>query len=162
MLLPGCNVGWRIGLPAEEEASATKAERWQRIRVDYDAGMPHAEMRAKHGVTSSQISWRVTTGMWPRRSRSRVVDRPMIITRMFRVLEKQVMDLEMEMADMTKNATRSGDKEVVLLGKLASTLDKLMDLDTRAGDGRRTQKRTKDMQDIHHKLIARIEQLKRD
>lgn len=81
---------------------------------------------------------------------------------MFRVLEKQVMDLEMEMTEMTRASRRSGGKEVVLLGKLATTLDKLMDLDGRAGEGRRTRQRTKEMQDIRNKLIERIEQLKRD
>lgn len=134
---------------------------WHAVRADYDDGMLLAELYGKHRISSSQLSGRITKEAWPRRNRSRVVDRPMIITRMFRVLERQVVDLEMEMAEMTRNAKRSGDKEVVLLGKLASTLDKLMDLDVRAGEGRRTKTRTKAMQDIHHKLIERIEQLKR-
>ena len=135
---------------------------WPGVRADYDAGMLLADIYARHRISSSQLSARINRELWPRRNRSRVVDRPMIITRMYRVLERQVMDLEMEMADMTKTAKRSGDREVVLLGKLASNLDKLMDLDVRAGEGRRTRQRTRDMQDIRQQLIARIEQLKRD
>jgi hypothetical protein len=131
------------------------------LRADYDAGMTYEKLRAKYGVSSSQISWRVTTQGWPRRNRSRVVDRPMIITRMFRVLERQVMDLEMGMSDMARSGARSGDKEVVLLGKLAGTLGKLMEFDAKVGEGRRTKARTRQMTDVHHKLIERIEQLKR-
>lgn len=134
---------------------------WDAVRVDYDAGMAQSNIEARHGITHSALNWHIKTALWPPRRKSSVIDRPMIITRMFRVLERQVMDLEMEMADMTKRATRSGDREVVLLGKLAGTLDKLMDLDGRAGEGRRTKTRTKEMKDIHHKLIERIEQLKR-
>lgn len=131
------------------------------LRADYDAGMTYVQLHAKYGVSSSQISWRVTTQGWPRRNRSRVVDRPLIITRMFRVLERQVIDLEMEMSDMARSGTRSGDREVALLGKLAGTLGKLMEFHAEAGEGRRTKARTRQMTDVHHKLIERIEQLKR-
>jgi hypothetical protein len=134
---------------------------WLAIRVDYDAGLPYAEIQAKHGVTYSALSWRIKSELWPTRRRRRVIDRPMIITRMFRVLERQVADLEMEMSDMARNGRRSGDKEVALLGKLAGNLGKLMDYDTQAGEGRRTKARTRQMTEVHHKLIERIEQLKR-
>lgn len=135
---------------------------WAAVRADHDAGMPHAEIEARHGVTHSALNWRIKVELWPRRKLSRLVDRPMIITRMFRVLERQVIDLELEMSEMARSGTRSGDKEVVLLGKLAGTLGKLMDLDVEAGEGRRTKTRSKEMKDIHHKLIERIEQLKRE
>lgn len=116
----------------------------------------------KYGVTPSELKYRIKRDLWTRRKRSNAVDRPTIITRMFRVLEKQVMDMEMEMAEMARASRRSGEKEVVLLGKLAGNLDKLMELDLRAGEGRRTRQRTKDMQDIRNRLIERIEQLKRE
>ncbi len=134
---------------------------WAAVRVDYDDGVRLETIYARHGISSSQLSGRINKEVWPRRNRSRVVDRPMIITRMFRVLERQVVDLEMEMQTMARSGTRSGDREVVLLGKLAGTLGKLMEFDSQAGEGRRTRKRTKDMTDVHHKLIERIEQLKR-
>lgn len=145
----------------EAEATAGVGDRWQNIRADYDEGMLLAEIYAKHRISSSQLSARINKELWPRRNRSRVVDRPMIITRMYRVLERQVMDLEMEMADMTRRSARAGEKEVMLLGKLAGTLGKLVDLDALAGEGRRTKTRTKQMKEVHHKLIERIEQLKR-
>lgn len=149
----------RLGDAAE---GAELAALWQRVRADYDAGMTHQALIAKHGIAKSTLTGRIRRDLWPPRRRSSSVDRPTIITRMFRVLEKQVMDLEMEMTEMTRASRRSGGKEVVLLGKLATTLDKLMDLDGRAGEGRRTRQRTKEMQDIRNKLIERIEQLKRD
>ena len=145
----------------DEGSALDEVARWVRIRADYDDGMLLAEILVKHGISSSQLSARINKEVWPRRNRSRVVDRPMIITRMFRVLERQVVDLELEMVDMARGGTRSGDKEVVLLGKLASTLGKLMAFDALAGAGRRTKARTRQMTDVHHKLIERIEQLKR-
>jgi hypothetical protein len=135
--------------------------RWDVVRLDYDDGMLIKDILNKHGISSSQLSARINKEVWPRRNRSRVVDRQMIITRMFRVLERQVVDLELEIQDMARSGKRSGDKEVVLLGKIAGNLGKLMELDSRAGEGRRTKRRTKDMTDVHHKLIERIEQLKR-
>jgi hypothetical protein len=162
VLLPGRNVERGRELPVETEAVAVaETDRWQSVRADYDAGMLLADIYTKHRISSSQLTARINKELWPRRNRSRFVDRSMIITRMFRVLERQVMDLEMEMADMTRRTARSGEKEVVLLGKLAGTLDKLMNLDGLAGEGRRTKTRTKQMKEIHHKLIERIEQLKR-
>ncbi len=145
----------------EEGSALDEAARWVRIRADYDDGMLLAELYVKHSISSSQLSARINKEAWPRRNRSRVVDRSMIITRMFRVLERQVIDLELEMSQMARSGARSGDKEVVLLGKLASTLGKLMEFDALAGEGRRTKARTRQMTDVHHKLIERIEQLKR-
>jgi hypothetical protein len=157
-MLSLCPPGWR-GSVSEENVE--DPELWVRVRTDYDAGLTRKAIVEKHPITYAALSWKITQELWPRRRRSSVVDRPLIITRMFRVLERQVLDLELEMADMTKKASRSGEKEVVLLGKLAGNLDKLMDLDARAGEGRRTHSRSKAMTDIRHKLIARIEQLKR-
>jgi len=133
-------------------------ELWLRVRADYDQGLTHLVLAEKHGVPLSTLKDRIKKELWPPRKRSRLVDRPMIITRMFRVLEIQVVDLEMEMAEMARASRRSGEREVVLLGKLAGNLDKLMELDAQAGEGRRTRQRTKQMQDIRNKLIERIEQ----
>jgi hypothetical protein len=36
-----------------------------------------------------------------------------------------------------------------------------MELDVRAGEGRRTASRSRKMTEVHHKLIERIEELKR-
>ncbi len=123
--------------------------------------MTHRQLVETHHVAMATLKAVIKRQMWPPRRRSRLVDRPLIITRMFRVLEVQVVDLEMEMAEMARGLKRSGEKEVVLLGKLAGNLDRLMDLDARAGEGRRTRQRSKQMLDIRNKLIERIEQLKR-
>jgi hypothetical protein len=144
-----------------DESSGADKARWERIRADYETGLSQAAIIERHGVTKSALNWRIKHELWPRRRRSSVVDRPMIITRMFRVLERQVVDLEMEMMEMARSKARSGDKEVVLLGKLAGNLGKLMELDVRAGEGRRTASRSRKMTEVHHKLIERIEELKR-
>jgi hypothetical protein len=145
----------------DEGGGLDEAGRRERVRADYDAGMKLAEICAAHDITLYQLQRRIKAELWPNRNKSNIVDRPFIITRMFKVLERQVIDLEAEMSDMTRRSQRSGDKEVALLGKLASTLDKLMDLEVRAGGEAVGRKSTKQMKAIHHKLIERIEQLKR-
>jgi hypothetical protein len=154
------------GAPLPEEGRIVDDEEklalWARVRADYDLKLSHRKLAEKHGVPISTLKDKIKQELWPPRRRSRLVDRPVIITRMFRVLELQVKDLETEMAEMARNAKRSGEKEVALLGKMAVNLDKLMELDRAAGEGRRTRQRTKDMQDIRNRLIERIEQLKRD
>ncbi len=135
---------------------------WARVKADHDTrAFTQVQLSEKHGVTLSALKYRARRDLWAPRYRSKSVDRPMIIARMFRVLELQVLNLETEMNDMAQTAQRSGDKEVSLLGKLASNLDRLMDLDARADGKPGKRRRTKQMQDIRNKLVERIEQLKR-
>ncbi len=79
-------------------------------------------------------------------------DRDILIGLMLGVLERQITHLE------NVEMTATGDKEVVVLGKLASTLEKLIDIEDRAkapaGQG-------EDMQALRTKLARRIENLKR-
>ena len=57
---------------------------------------------------------------------------------------------------------RSGEKEVVLLGKIAANLEKLMALDgTGPTTNSRARSRSKDIVDLRSKLVERIEHLKR-
>jgi hypothetical protein len=84
----------------------------------------------------------------------RAIDRGAIIGRMFRLLDRQIIQLEHDM-------TSTGEKEVAVLGKLASTLEKLIDIDNAETAGQPARGPGKDMRDLRNKLAARIEQLKR-
>lgn len=142
--------------------SAEEQELWRRIKADHDTKQfTQKQLCEMHGVTPSALKWRIKRDLWSPRYRSRVVDRPQIIARMFRVLELQVKSLETELDDMERRAGRSGDNEASLLGKLAGTLDKLIALDAKAANKPVSRQRTKRMEDIRQKLVERIEQLKR-
>lgn len=87
-------------------------------------------------------------------SAPRSVTRSALIKRLFRLLERQIAQLETNMTD-------PGDKEVAVLGNLTRNLEKLIELDlkekSRSG---KTAKRT-DMDTLRQKLADRIEQLRK-
>jgi hypothetical protein len=136
---------------------------WAAIRIAYEeeTGTSVAAIGRRHAISPHIVIKRALRDGWrPRKARTAVVDRPKIIRRLFRILELQVMDLEQEIDEMHREKRRSGDKEVVVLSKLAGNLDKLMSLDAAAAPVT-ARRRTKQMEDLRSKLIERIEQLKR-
>jgi hypothetical protein len=76
-----------------------------------------------------------------------------MIVRMFRLMNK-VMD------QMEKNLTISTDKDVDLLGRLVTTLGKLIEIERVAGTSA-APRQDKEMLDIRNKLAQRIAELKR-
>lgn len=127
---------------------------WAAIRAEYERGEDAVlAIAARHGVTYSAISWRVKRDLWAPRNRTGNVDRPMIIKRMFVLLERQVIQLG-------ENMSQTGEKEVAVLGKLASTLEKLIEIDAAAATRPKPAQGRK-MRDLRDQLAQRIEQLKR-
>jgi hypothetical protein len=139
-------------------------ERWRRIRAAYEAGeMAVVAIASTLGVTVSAIQYRARRDLWKRRFRTHTgADRPTIIKRLFRVLEMQVMHLEAEMDDMTEKQTRSGEREIELLGKLAANLDKLTKLETATARPEKDDGYTdQEVAELRNKLAKRLDQLKR-
>src|SRR5690606_28847168 len=123
------------------------------IFADYqDSTLQLKQIREKHGLTEAQLRWLIQSNNWPRRN-LRGLDRGAIINRMFRLLERQILNLENSM-------TTTGEKEVGVLSSLVGTLGKLIALETGATKPRKSEE-TKEMLDIRDKLVRRIEQLKR-
>lgn len=125
---------------------------WDTVAIDYQTG--HLTLPAlcrKHGITRSTLLLRATRHKW-RTLRTEDTDRLILIDMLFGALERQIAHLE------TVEMTRTGDKEVVVLGKLAATLEKLVDIEDRskapAGSG-------ENMKELRIKLARRIENLKR-
>lgn len=130
--------------------------RFAAARRDYEGGNgTQAVIAARYGLTLSALKWRIKRDVWKTRYRSKSVDRPLIIKRMFRVLELQVSDLEAEMARMAQEDKRSGDREVAVLGRLASNLDTLMKLDAKLERKPRAV-REKEIKAVRDKLTKRI------
>lgn len=138
--------------------------RWRRVQTAYEAGeVSVTEIAASFAVSRSSLLWRAKRDLWKRRNRTQTgADRPTIIRRLFRVLEMQVMHLEAEMDDMNRSETRSGEREIELLGKLAANVDKLIKLETATArpekdDGYSDQ----ELAEMRDKLARRLDQLKR-
>jgi hypothetical protein len=147
---------------AKSDGGLSETERWALIKAAYQAPDETVdEIAARLNTSRAAIMRRAKREGWVRRRPSNNIDRPLIIVRLFRVLERQVIDLETEAVEMTQAERRSGEKEAALMGKLAANLEKLVALDLKLGAAEPKRRSTKEMQSIRQKLIERIEQLKR-
>jgi hypothetical protein len=127
---------------------------WQAVRGDYEGRVgTTAEIARRYGISTKTLNTRAVIDGWAMRNIRRTIDRGAIIARMFRVLERQIIQLE-------KDMTETGEKEVAVLGKLASTLEKLIDIDAAAAP-EKAAAQSSDIKELRHKLAQRIAQLKR-
>jgi len=127
---------------------------WKAVRAAYEVpGETIAAIAKRFGTSTRAIHKHALDEGWSRRYEGRQVDRSGIITRMFRVLQRQIVFME-------ENMTQAGEKEVAVLGKLASTLEKLIQIDDAAAEKPKPAN-TKEMTNLRNRLAERIEQLKR-
>lgn len=77
-----------------------------------------------------------------------------MIVRLFKLMDKVIEQMESEM-------TSVGATEVDLLGRLVTSLGKLIEIDRNAGRYAAPQE-TREMLDIRDRLVLRIAELKRD
>jgi hypothetical protein len=127
---------------------------WAAVGYDYlETDISGSQLLLKHDLTQGEFNHARTKYGWSRRTVG-PADRGHIIRRLFRLADRMLANLEQEM-------TTTGDKEVAVLGRLVQSVAKLIDLETAAGaDG--TPKQSKELLDIRGKLVARIEELKRN
>lgn len=128
---------------------------WQPIRRVYEAGGERVvDICARFGVSKSSMRQAAIAFEW-RLRHPRVIDRTDVIERLFRLLDRQVRDLENDMA-------KAGPNETAVLGRLVNSLDKLIAIRDAHSAKRHPTRTTREISDIKAKLIARIEQLKRN
>ena len=125
---------------------------WDIVAEDYRWGrLTIPAICRKHGIARNELLQRASKNKW-KTLRDAGTDREILIGMMLGVLEQQIGHLE------TIEMTQTGEKEVAVLGKLATTLEKLIDIEDRskppAGMG-------VDMQAMRNKLAQRIENLQR-
>jgi hypothetical protein len=99
-------------------------------------------------------------GLTPDKSLTSLKELPMaatrrsMIVRMFRLMDK-IMD------QMEQSTNPDTQRDADLMGKLVSTLGKLIEIDRTSGK-LAAPRQTKDMLDIRDRLVQRIAELKRD
>jgi hypothetical protein len=124
---------------------------WAAVRIAYEArDSTEAEIRALFDITENQLRYRREKENWTKRS-ARKVERGALIMAMMRVLARQIALLEKQMNGPI-------DKQATLLGTMAKTLEKLMELEKSDAAQRPAQK---DLTDLRSKVAKRIEQLTR-
>ena len=135
------------------EATADDDADWDLIRTAYEAGTePVSALAQRFGVTRAAIQWRVRRDVWASRYSTQAVSRGQIIARLFRLLERQTIEMDKQMQNV-------GDKEVAALGRLVATLDRLMDIDQRSRVNRPKQQPSVDMAALRQKLADRIDRV---
>ncbi len=131
---------------------------WKTIETEYLQGdLSVALICEKHNISSSCLNNARRRLGWPGRYQQRTTQRQKLIGRMFNVLENQIKQIE------SKQMNLSGDKEVALLGNLARTLEKLIELDAKQLLASKPDiGENKDMKALRQKLALRINQLEQE
>jgi hypothetical protein len=134
--------------------SDIQGEELEALHIDYEGNViPIRELCPLYGIGPTTLNKMVTLHGWRRRSPRRV-DPKDLIGRLLRLLDARVRELE---AGMNK----AGTIEVAELGKMVTSLDKLIIMRKAEAAAAPRPGRTREMSDIKARLIERIEQLKR-
>jgi hypothetical protein len=133
---------------------ALRAGGWDAVRKDFESdGLTDAGLCRKHNVDHDELWQHARKNKWRTEHRENGLDRIILIRLLFGLLERHIQKLEkVEMTEVS-------EKEAAVLGKLVSTMDKLIEIEGRTG--RTTGPReTREMQDLRNKLARRIDRLK--
>lgn len=133
---------------ANEPARASPVD-WHVTRQEYETRLfVPAMICQRHGITPAQLRYRRLSEGWLS-CRARLVTKADLVARMLKVLDKQVRRLENAVSEPI-------DKQANVLGTMAKTLDKLIELG--AAERNVEPATRKDMTDLRAKLAKRIEQ----
>lgn len=128
---------------------------WPAIRVAYEAKeKPVDAIAAEFSVQRSAIYNRARRDGWQARKPNKPASRQNLIARLSAMLESQIAHLETTM-------TPGDDKEIALLGTMARTLEKLIELDKKDERAKPAAARDREMTAMRKKLAARINDLKK-
>jgi sugar phosphate isomerase/epimerase len=138
----------------DAEAAAEPVIDWSLVQAEYEADEETLQQIAdKYGIKLSALAWQAQKNRWPpRRVRGPVDRRTNVVTRLYRLIERQTIAMETVM-------TEPGDKEVAALGKLVTTLEKLIEIDERLAKGRAPNRQEVDPEGLRKKLAQRIDRL---
>ncbi|GHA29394.1 hypothetical protein GCM10007989_26220 [Devosia pacifica] len=130
---------------------------WAAIKADYLEGrVPSKVLFERYGITEAQLRYRRERECWPLRPRGYRPDT--MVRRLFVLFDQQVQNLEDHM--QREKLTGSDDKQVALLGTMAKTLEKLLDLETRQKPQASAATKA-EIKDLRDKLAKRLEQLRK-
>ena len=137
----------------QDDVAAAPQRDWASIRAAYESGEGTiASICERFDVTKGALEHRSEIDRWVPRNARHANFRSVLLGRMFTVLDKQVQQLAKD--DMEKGI----DKQAALLGTMAKTLEKLMELDRL--DRGNAPKQKKDMRELRERLVRRIDELR--
>ncbi len=149
--------------PVEGEGSLTEMQEdrtaeadWDTIRLESESGEGTVVSICKrHSVSKSSLAFRAKRDLWRMRNKQMGSSGPALLARLYRLLERQIFEME-------KTRDLMGDKEAATLGRVAATLEKLMEIERREGQGKpRPKRQSKDLEYLRNKVAKRLEELNR-
>jgi hypothetical protein len=140
------------------EADAARDESavdWNAVRLDYESREGTLDqVAARHGITRSQLSWKARSEIWRMRNTAAGSSGGALLKRLYRLLERQIHDLEKMRGPMS-------EKEAATLGRVAATLEKLMEIDRRKDVKTEPRRESKDLKYLRDKVKRRLAELGR-
>lgn len=127
---------------------------WAAIRVDVELGaMTYNAICRKHRVSRGELLRRIRDNRWSVAERDDLASRRIMIDGLFWALERQIDKLgETELG-------QDVSKEAAVLHRLATTLEKLIEIDT-ASTGRKLNPReSREMTQLKTKIAERLDEL---
>jgi hypothetical protein len=126
---------------------------WDLVRIDFEGDEKTSwAICREYGIHPAELARHAKKAKWTTKHREAGLDRTILIQLLFGILDREISKLEKHDMAETAEKTASG------LGRLATTMERLIDLENRAGTGS-TPEQTKEMQDIRRKLARRIDRL---
>lgn len=127
---------------------------WEEVRADLGQGhMTYVAVRAKHGISRPELADHIRTHKWEIPERDDERDFLIRMDALFLALERQMQHIK----EVAMEADAS--KQVVVLSKLASTLDQLARLDAGAARKRPTARQSKELAELRAKIARRLDVL---
>jgi hypothetical protein len=112
------------------------------------------DLAARFRVSKSAISWRARRNGWIMRNRPAGTSGPALIVRIYRLLERQLVQMERTEGPMS-------DKDAAILVRIATTVNRLIEVEGKAPKKppRNASHESSEMQQIRKTVARRLEQL---
>jgi hypothetical protein len=143
--------------PRRAEGTLTAGTRspldWDLVRIDFEGDEKTSwRICREYGIPPAELARHARKAKWNTKHRDAGLDRTILIQLLFGILDREIGKLEKSEMSETTDRVASG------LGRLATSMERLIELENRAGTGS-TPEQTKEMQDIRRKLARRIDRL---
>jgi hypothetical protein len=136
-------------LPADDEID------WERVRLQVKVGeMTRHRICHEHKITMQRLARRIRENKWDVDEDATDHDRRIMVGELLLAAEKQILHLlEVQMSE-------TGERESALLGRLTTTLDRLIALDIKVTGKKPTARQSKEMTELRAKIAKRLDELK--
>lgn len=136
-------------MPSDEQIA------WDVIRLQVKLGeLTRNRICAEHGITPQRLARHIREKKWDVEGDADAQDRVILVGKLMRALEHEI-DRIVENRVIDSDGTR----ETAMLGRLTTTLDRLITLETRVKGRPPTPKQSKEMTELRAKIAKRLDAL---